>query len=167
MFLTCMSRLNDYIEKVFLGLGVVLLSTFIVAVFLQVIARNYLHLPLMWTDEVAVISFIWSVFLGSAVAVRRKRHYTVELFPPNWIRTNAVLNVGSDIACFLLMYVMVHYGWSFTWMGFSRFSTALGIPKAYFFFSIPVSGLAMILFGIEVLQKDLRSVGKAFRGERA
>lgn len=162
-----LSKVNDVIEKIFLGVGVVLLAVFIVAVFLQVVARNYLHLPLMWTDEVAVMSFIWSVFLGSAVAVRKKRHYTVELFPPSWGRTNALLNIVSDLACFFLMYVMVHYGLSFTWMGFSRFSTALGIPKAYLFFAIPLSGVAMLVFGIEVLLKDLTSFMKTIKEARA
>ncbi|MFQ3620460.1 MAG: TRAP transporter small permease [Spirochaetales bacterium] len=161
-----MRKLNDFIEKLFLTLGVGLLTVFIVAVFLQVVARNYLHLPLMWTDEVAVISFVWSVFLGAAVAVRRKRHYTVELFPSRLVRTNALLNVLADGACFFLMYVMVVYGWTFTQMGLSRFSTALGIAKAYFFFAIPVSGTAMVLFGFEVFVKDMGQLIHLLKGKK-
>ncbi len=161
-----MRKLNDYIEKSFLILGIGLLGIFIAAVFLQVVARNYLRLPLMWTDEVAVMSFVWSVFLGSAVAVRRKRHYTVELFPSRMVRTNAFLNVLADGACFFLMYVMVVYGWTFTRMGLSRFSTALGIAKAYFFFAIPVSGVAMVLFGIEVFVKDLTQLIHLCKGDK-
>lgn len=159
-----MKRLNDFIEKVFLILGVFLLSVFILAVFLQVVARNYLHLPFIWTDEVAVMSFIWSVFLGAAVAVRRKRHYTVELFPPHWKRVNTILDTVSDLACLFFMYVMITYGYTFTYMGLSRFSTAVGIPKAYFFLAIPVAGVAMFIFSIELIYRDIRQLWYTLRG---
>jgi TRAP-type C4-dicarboxylate transport system permease small subunit len=160
-----MKVLNDIVEKVFMFFGVLLLGVFILSVFLQVVARNYLHLPLLWTDEVAVMSFIWSVYLGAAVAVRHKKHYVVELFPESWRRTNTILNLVADISVFSLMYVMTHHGWTFAMMGFSRFSTAIGMPKAYFFLSVPVAGVAMILFGIEVLIADIGKTRTIFSGK--
>ena len=72
-----LKKVNDRIEQLLLTIGFLLLGTFIVVVLLKVVIRNFFHVPMMWADEVAVLCFIWTVFLGAAIAVRRKIHYTV------------------------------------------------------------------------------------------
>lgn len=149
-----LEKVNNVIEKVCLMIGFLLLSTFIVVVLLKVIVRNYFNIPMMWADEVAVICFIWTVFLGAAVAVRHKRHYTVDL-APNKIKLNLSLDIVAHIIVLSLIYVMVFHGYTFMMMGLSRFSTALTIPLAYTFAAIPVSGLFMFFFTIEQFIKDI------------
>ncbi len=46
----------------------------IAILFMGVISRYFLQLPLVWTDEVAALLFLWLVSLGSAVAFRRGEH---------------------------------------------------------------------------------------------
>src|SRR4051812_10588465 len=46
----------------------------IVVLFAGVIARYVLHLPLIWSDELASILFLWLAMLGAAVAFRRAEH---------------------------------------------------------------------------------------------
>ncbi|MBL1376330.1 hypothetical protein [Zobellella iuensis] len=53
-------------------------------------------------------------------------------------------------------YVLVVHGHIFTGMGWRRSSIALGMPLAYVFAAMPISGLAMALFTIEVVYDDLR-----------
>jgi TRAP-type C4-dicarboxylate transport system permease small subunit len=46
----------------------------IVILFAGVVARYGLHRPLIWSDELASILFLWLAMLGSAVAFRRAEH---------------------------------------------------------------------------------------------
>src|SRR5690349_9961978 len=46
----------------------------IVILFAGVVARYGLHRPLIWSDELASILFLWLAMLGAAVAFRRGEH---------------------------------------------------------------------------------------------
>ena len=157
-----LKKVNDRIEQSLLTIGFLLLGTFIVVVLLKVVIRNFFHVPMMWADEVAVLCFIWTVFLGAAIAVRRKIHYTVDL-APNKIKMNLVFDLFAHIIVLSLIYVMIVHGYSFTKMGLSRFSTVLTIPLSYTFVAIPVSGCFMFLFTIEQFINDWKTLQRLRR----
>src|SRR4051794_12366036 len=46
----------------------------IVILFAGVVARYGLHRPLIWSDELASVLFLWLAMLGAAVAFRRSEH---------------------------------------------------------------------------------------------
>src|SRR5476651_2804519 len=46
----------------------------VVILFAGVVARYGLHQPLIWSDELASILFLWLAMLGAAVAFRRSEH---------------------------------------------------------------------------------------------
>src|SRR5947209_5338263 len=46
----------------------------VVILFAGIIARGIFHRPLIWSDELASILFLWLAMLGSAVAFRRAEH---------------------------------------------------------------------------------------------
>ncbi|SDL29577.1 TRAP transporter small permease [Natronincola ferrireducens] len=150
-----MKAINSKLEKLFLFKGAILLSIFVIVVFMEVITRNYLKISVRWASEVALFCFVWSVFLGSAVAVRKRCHYVVEIFPPKFKKINAVLDIVGSVAMFGVIYIMVVNGYTFTKLGLLRYSTALSLPQAYFYVSIPLSGIAMALFTTEVLIEDI------------
>src|SRR5438046_4375972 len=51
----------------------------VVDVFLGVFSRYVLQATFQWYDEVARLCFVWTVFLGAAVAVRRGTHFRLHL----------------------------------------------------------------------------------------
>ena len=72
------SSLLASLERV-LGLAVeipaaTLVVAEIVILFAGVVARYGLHRPLIWSDELASILFLWLAMLGAAVAFRRSEH---------------------------------------------------------------------------------------------
>ncbi len=142
----------------FIFVSVVLLSVFTFVIFLQVLSRNYFHWPLLWTNEVALACFMWTVFLGSAVAVRQKKHYVVEVFPRKFAALNLALDAIATVSIYVLIYVMIFHGYRFGKMGLKTFSTSIGISQAYFFFAIPVSGVGMLLFHLENTYHLVRTI---------
>jgi len=63
------------VELVCLALMVVLVGD----VFLGVFSRYVMQATFRWYDEVARLCFVWIIFLGAAVAVRRRLHFRMRL----------------------------------------------------------------------------------------
>tara|TARA_R110002167_G_scaffold142168_2_gene330802 strand:+ start:986 stop:1492 length:507 start_codon:yes stop_codon:yes gene_type:complete len=69
-----MQILTKFIARLQITLGVLLLVIFLASTLIQVVTR-YLGISVLWTEEVAVNSFIWATFLGAAVMVRENKHF--------------------------------------------------------------------------------------------
>ena len=54
----------------------------IVILFAGVVSRYVLHSPLIWSDELASILFLWLAMLGAAVAFRRAEHMRMTASSP-------------------------------------------------------------------------------------
>src|SRR5262245_35599323 len=52
----------------------ILVTAEIVILFAGVVSRYALHQPLVWSDELASILFLWLAMLGAVVAFRRDEH---------------------------------------------------------------------------------------------
>ncbi len=160
-----LSRINDFIEGALRRICGVLLLVFSAVVLLQVVARNYLNMAFTWTIEISLMLFMWAVFLGAAVALRKKSHYIIELLPENWVKCNRFLDLSADVICFVFIYVLVRGGWDFTVMSLLRYCSSVDISQAWLVGVMPLSASIMVLFCLELFLKDLASLKKAFAGE--
>lgn len=148
-------KINYYLEKIILAMGGVALALFLIIVFSQIILRNIFKMPLIWANDVSLILFIWSVFLGASCAVKYKTHYVVDVFPQRFVKANAFLDIIADIAGFIFFYVLIRHGALYTILSASRISTSLSISQAYFLMVIPLSGIAMTIFNIGNIAIDI------------
>ncbi|WP_424765458.1 TRAP transporter small permease [Necropsobacter rosorum] len=73
-----MQKIINYIEKIQLILGTIFLVIFVITTLIQVSTR-YLGISAIWTEEISVNSFIWSMLLGAAVMTRKKQHFSFNL----------------------------------------------------------------------------------------
>lgn len=151
-----MRAINDVLEKVLTFIAGSLFAAFILTVLYQVIARNYLKISVSWTDEVAMACFVWSVFIGAAIALRKRKHYVVDVFPSRYVMIQRSLRLFGSLACLPVIYVLIVNGNVLVDMGWSRRSVSLGTPMAYIFAAMPVAGIAMLLFSIETIREDVR-----------
>ena len=151
-----LKKLNDVIEKVFLAAVWPLFFSYIVVIFVQVIARNYLEVTMIWLDEIARMFFLWTIMLGAAIALRRQSHYFVEVVPKRLWWANAALKMFAQAVVLVMIVVMLVPGWSFTVMSMYSVSSALEVPWAYIYVSMPLSAVAMLLFWTEITVDDIR-----------
>src|SRR5215212_1870269 len=90
----------------------ILVAAEIVILFAGVVARFALHQPLIWSDELASILFLWLAMLGAVVALRRDEHMRmtaiVGMVRPN---VRAFLDVFALVAslAFLLLIIVPAY----------------------------------------------------------
>ena len=73
-----------------------------------VIARYVFHTPLIWSDELASIVFLWLAMFGAAVALQRGAHmrlsYLVDRLPPTGRAIAEVLNIGIPLLFVALVF---------------------------------------------------------------
>src|SRR4051812_29233266 len=78
----------------------------VVVLFAGVAARYVFHAPLIWTDELASILFLWLAMLGSVIALQRSEHMRLtavvgNMSPAGRARMEAL--ASAAVAVFLLM----------------------------------------------------------------
>lgn len=151
-------KLNDLIEAALRITGGVLFTAFVITVLFQVISRNFISMSFVWTDEIAMFCFIWSVFIGAAIGYRKGLHYVVEIIPEQYVRTNKLLKLLALLLGFPLIWVLTTSGWDYAQLGWRRYSFSLGYPLFYQNVVVPISGLVMILFTIEIAIRSIREL---------
>ena len=141
----------DLVEFVLVSIMVALC----VDIFIGVYTRYVMGEATYWHEEVARYLFIWMVFLGAAVAVRRRMHYVVHLIVDRFGGGGKHL---TSIFCWLLV------------MGFSVFliiqglkvmegvsvqvSPALELNLSWVFLAVPVNGVLSFIYAGEHLWRE-------------
>lgn len=134
-------------EKIQLTVGVLFLSVFFLAIMIQIVTRH-LGISVIWTEEVANYSFIWAVFMGAAVMVNRRDHFSFDLLQRKLKnKSKASLNIVNDLVLLLFNSAIFFYGlqvverfWSYNW-------TALPQMKmGYVWIAIPIMAGTMIVY---------------------
>ncbi|HWP50553.1 MAG TPA: TRAP transporter small permease subunit [Clostridia bacterium] len=161
------SSISNFIEWVCKAIGGFSVGAFVTVISIQVVFRNLLKLPIIWANDIAVVLFVWSVFFGSAIAVRHKKHYVLEFIPEKYSKLNCFLDLVGDLSGFLFFLFLIVEGYKYTIMGMSRLSPSIGLPQAYFFMCIPLSGLFMMWFNTGIFVSDVKHMISLFKAKEA
>jgi TRAP-type C4-dicarboxylate transport system permease small subunit len=145
-----LTRLNNALVSIFGYALAGLFAGLILVVFAQVTARNILQMPMIWTLDLAQLLFSWCIFLGAALAFRKGEHYVVDIWPRTG-SLNFLPILIPIIAGAIVIYVLVWNGMAMSQIGFNRLSPSLGISEFWFFLPIPLGGVCMALFLLEMI----------------
>lgn len=139
------------------GLLLVMMVVLCLDVFLGVFSRYVMARTFTWYDEIARLLFVWIVFLGAAVGVRRSAHFRLHLvldrFPPGLRRAAHVVGVLVVIGFGLLM---IQQGWKLVELGQFQRTPVMGLSKQYVYASVPAGGALIILYSLPHLWRALR-----------
>ena len=123
-------------------------------------ARAVFRTPIIWTDELASILFLWLAMLGSVVAVQRGAHmrltFVVALLPPRARRWCDVLAIGT-VAMFLVILMQPTLDY-LSDQGMVE-TPALGWPGTVRALAMPVGcGLALLSAGARLARHNVRDL---------
>ena len=139
------------------GLLLVMMVVLCLDVFLGVFSRYVMARTFTWYDEIARLLFVWIVFLGAAVGVRRSAHFRLHLvldrFPPGLGRVAHVVGVLVVMGFGLLM---IQQGWKLVELGQFQRTPVMGLSKQYVYASVPAGGALIILYSLPHLWRALR-----------
>jgi len=141
-----MSRLLQATDTWVLRFVALLSAVFLACVLLQVFFRYVLEESLVWSDELARYSFVWSSFLAAAVIVGRNDHFTipilVDLLPP---RARVAIEALSIALCLVFAAIVLKVSTDWSWRMLDARSPVLQFPQGLVYAVVPVSALYMIV----------------------
>lgn len=148
-------KFGGALDRLVLALLSAAFAALIAVVGLQVLARNVLKIPLIWTPDVAQLLFTWLIFVGAAVAFRRGAHYAIDLVPDGMPRLARAFDLVSDAAALAVVIVLLRYGLMLTQMRASGVIASLGISAAWGYAAIPAGAALIGVFLLEKVARDL------------
>src|SRR5213593_797532 len=115
--------------------------------FWGVIARFVLHRPLVWSDELASILFLWLAMLGSVVALRRGEHMRMTALVSKAGRERrALLEAVATSACLAFLGLVAWPAWEYAAEELVVTTPALEISNAWRAAALPVGIALMTVF---------------------
>src|SRR4051794_31669761 len=117
----------------------------IVVLLAGIIGRYVFHRPLVWSDELAGMLFLWLAMLGSVIAFQRGEHMRmtaiIGMLGP---RARAFLDVIAIAAPLAFLLLVIHPAYEFAADEVYVTTPALDIPNAWRAAALPI-GLALML----------------------
>ena len=127
----------------------------IAVLFAGVVSRYVLHKPLLWSDELASILFLWLAMLGSVIALRRGEHMRMTaLVSKAGLHRRALLELVSIAACLAFLAMVAWPAWEYAADEKAITTPALEISNLWRAAALPV-GIA--LMGVFSVLRLLRS----------
>jgi tripartite ATP-independent transporter DctM subunit len=119
----------------------------IVILFAGVVARYGLRQPLIWSDELASILFLWLAMLGAAVAFRRSEHMRMTAIVANAKPSmRAYLDVVATCAALAFLLLIAWPAYEYAYEESFITTPALQIPNIWRAAALPVGICLMALF---------------------
>jgi len=133
-----------FLDRAVEGLCIALLAVISADLLAGIFSRYVLERTFVWYDEVARAAFMWLVFLGAAVAVRRGAHFGLHVFvetlPPR-VRPAALALTPLAIITFAVAIGVL--GWMLMQHGATQTTAVMGMPVSWIYAAMPVGGALM------------------------
>jgi TRAP-type C4-dicarboxylate transport system permease small subunit len=144
----------------------VLLFFMFVTTFFQVVARTFLF-SAVWSEELARITYVWMVFLGTAVLVKDDGLIRVTVLVDRIGKGPArILRILTDIAILPFLAIITWGAWTNTVLNWKTFAPTVDwLRMGYVYLVIVVAGLAMLWYQAVNMVAQVRSTfSRAERG---
>lgn len=134
--------LNAFVVTVFISL--------VLLVFMQVFFRYVVGNSLTWAEEVARFLFIWLIYIGGIITVRKGMNITFDVFleamPRKlWIIAFTLTNFLS--AGFLALVAVL--GFDLAIVNMTQYSSAIMFPMGIVYLAIPIGAVGMLITQIQ------------------
>jgi len=139
-------------------LAAVLVVADIAVLLTGVVARFALHDPIVWSDELASILFLWLAMLGSVIALRRGEHMRmtaiVARLGPG---SRALMEAVATCACLAFLAMVLWPAWQHASDEGDITTPALEISNLWREIAMPIGIALMSLFAILRLLREARA----------
>jgi tripartite ATP-independent transporter DctM subunit len=144
-----MDRLDAWLGAAVEIVAAALVAAEIVILFGGVVARYAFNSPLVWSDELASILFLWLAMLGAVIAFRRDEHMRmtacVGMLAPS---ARAVLDTFATGAALAFLLLIARPAYNFAAEQVAITTPALEIKDAWRAAALPVGTILMALFAV-------------------
>lgn len=150
-----LQRLCDNIHKFVCISVIITASVMVISCVIQVFTRYILNNSPRWTEELARYTFIWSVLLGALICTRESKHAVVsvivDMLPPP-VRKR--FGLATHLLILMLSVILVRYGWKVVQMTNVQLSPGMGLPMSYVYAGVPIFGVILFIYTLNILVRD-------------
>ncbi|WP_051089739.1 TRAP transporter small permease [Amorphus coralli] len=144
----CLDLSETALMAICIAMFAVMVALGIATVFFRFVVESSLAFP----DELIRYLFIWLVFLGAAIALRRNSHAAIGVlveYLPAPLKRGAVMLASLASAAFFA--VLIVKGIELTERVGPQISPALEVSMAWVYAAVPVSGVFLLVYTLEIL----------------
>jgi C4-dicarboxylate transporter, DctQ subunit len=142
LILKAFSNLERYLAIFFTMMMILLL-------FMQVVSRYIVNYSFTWTEELAIISFILSIYTSACLAITRRQHLRLKILHSLvGLKTQKVLDIISNVV-FAIVMLLLGKGMFTVLSNLHKYGVkyvASGIPKYV------VYGVVWVMFYLMVIR---------------
>jgi TRAP-type C4-dicarboxylate transport system permease small subunit len=139
--------------------GGLFLTLFIVFI-IQITARFGLNKPLPWTDEAAVILYVWVILWGAAAVVPEREHVVFDLL---WnsvnTRSRQVMRIVGNLLIGGLSAAAIPASWDYVHFMAREGSPVLGISFMWIFLPFVFLLIALVIRSAWAIWNAVRGIG--------
>jgi TRAP-type C4-dicarboxylate transport system permease small subunit len=154
-----MKRMLEYLA------GILLFFMF-VTTFFQVVSRTF-QISAVWSEELARLTYVWMVFLGTAVLIKDDGLIRVTVLVDRIGKRPArILRILTDLAILPFLAIITWGAWTNTVLNWGTFAPTVDwLRMGYVYLVIVIAGLAMLWYQSVNLVAQMRSTfSRAERG---
>lgn len=153
-----MKKISDLLSKVICSLLFVFVIVLVSVTFLQVLCRFVFRVPIVWSEEVVRMSFVWLIFLGSAVAVKEGTHLTLDMLVSSFNKKGQyIMRMVVLVITLIAAGIMLYAGFNYVVRNIGKTAVTMPIPSNFVYVSAPVSALLMLFFTVEQLVNQTKA----------
>jgi C4-dicarboxylate transporter, DctQ subunit len=142
LILKAFDNLERYLAIFFTAMMILLL-------FMQVVSRYIVNYSFTWTEELAIISFILSIYTSACLAITRRQHLRLKILHSMvGLKTQKVLDISSNVV-FAVVMLLLGKGMFTVLSNLYKYGAkyiASGIPKYV------VYGVVWVMFYLMVIR---------------
>jgi TRAP-type transport system small permease protein len=156
MGVNTLSNLYNGFLKIIKWAIVALASILVVIVFVNVLGRYFLKIPLAWSDEAARFLFIWLTFLGAILANASNEHMQLDLLVGKMPKkVGQAVRILAYLIIMYILYLLLNGGFTVVIENLNWKSSALEVSYGLVYSIAPLS------FVILMLQTAVRIISTA------
>lgn len=150
--MNAVKMVSNFLNRLLVGVSLIALLVMILIIIFQVFSRQLFHYTPSWSEELSIILFVWTSFLGIAYGFKARLHigvsFLVNLFPS---KVQDAMDFLAKILILFFGIVLVYYGTKFTILMGNSTLAGTGLETSYLYAAIPVTGVFVLFYGIELL----------------
>ena len=149
-----MKKIIKYYEEY---LGGILFSIMFATLVAQIFSRQVLNSPLIWTEELARLVFVYIAMIGVTLGIKYDQHVGIEVISDKFSpRTARVMDGVKTILTGIIIILLIVIGLEITKRKASLDLISLGISSGYLYAALPIGGVMMFIRYAERIYRRVR-----------
>ena len=155
-----MKRISDRIFNFLeIHLSVFVLLLLVATISVQVFSRYVLDRPLPKFFELSIYSFVWSIYLGAALAKRYNKHIRFDILYKKFSeKTRLVIDIFFDMVTSIVFLFVLYPSIKYSIMNYQIKASSLRVPWTYLLICFPLFTLLILIHNIQAIIRNIKLI---------